>query len=362
MTWILPQSLISVFAPDTEASTLASDEQSAAVCARLLMRRSKPSPASSFLREWKAGRLTRLRSGLISNPSLGESFVTAWTSSLEVTPASLSQQPVNDSAKKIPDTSGHGLQMELLPCDPDSVSSRTSKDISPSDSETSSKNWDALVTLRRGEYSQRLKSARLINGSGSSSWPTATTRDWKDTGDMTQSMVRKDGKVRMDILGRVVQANLSTAGSRQESWATATVSTGAHRQADGSMTPKLDQQVKAWATPKASDPQHAGPNMRDSAGNYALPAQAVRESWATPTARDRKSGRGNEERDYKELTPMVERTQSGKLNPRWVETLMGLPVGWVMPSCASPVTIAPTSCDCSATESCQPPQPWPSKH
>jgi len=28
----------------------------------------------------------------------------------------------------------------------------------------------------------------------------------------------------------------------------------------------------------------------------------------------------------------------GALNPRWVETLMGLPVGWTMPSCACPVT------------------------
>jgi hypothetical protein len=34
---------------------------------------------------------------------------------------------------------------------------------------------------------------------------------------------------------------------------------------------------------------------------------------------------------------------SSKLNPRWVETLMGLPVGWVMPSCTSPVTIEPTN-------------------
>ena len=47
-------------------------------------------------------------------------------------------------------------------------------------------------------------------------------------------------------------------------------------------------------------------------------------------------------------------TQSGKLNPRWVETLMGLPVGWVMPSCASPVTIALTSYASSETESSQP--------
>jgi hypothetical protein len=41
---------------------------------------------------------------------------------------------------------------------------------------------------------------------------------------------------------------------------------------------------------------------------------------------------------------------TGKLNPRWVETLMGLPVGWTMPSCASPVTIAPTNCASLETE------------
>jgi hypothetical protein len=47
---------------------------------------------------------------------------------------------------------------------------------------------------------------------------------------------------------------------------------------------------------------------------------------------------------------------SGKLNPRWVETLMGLPVGWTMPSCTSPQTIELTSYDSSAMELCQPPQ------
>ena len=54
-------------------------------------------------------------------------------------------------------------------------------------------------------------------------------------------------------------------------------------------------------------------------------------------------------------------SQEGKLNPRWVETLMGLPVGWTMPSCASPVTIERTSCDYSATESFQPQQNGPSE-
>jgi hypothetical protein len=52
----------------------------------------------------------------------------------------------------------------------------------------------------------------------------------------------------------------------------------------------------------------------------------------------------------------VEARATGKLNPRWVETLMGLPIGWVMPSCTSPQTIAPMSCDSSAMELSLPPQ------
>jgi hypothetical protein len=43
---------------------------------------------------------------------------------------------------------------------------------------------------------------------------------------------------------------------------------------------------------------------------------------------------------------------TAKLSPRFVETLMGLPIGWVMPSCAEPMTTAPTSSAPSATEWC----------
>jgi hypothetical protein len=110
---------------------------------------------------------------------------------------------------------------------------------------------------------------------------------------------------------------------------------------------------ESWRTPQSSDGEGGVMEMREGAGGkYKLRDHVAHEekTWATPTARDNKSGRGNEDRQYKELTPMVERQQSGKLNPRWVETLMGVPIGWTMPSCTSPVTIAPTSSDSSETE------------
>ena len=112
---------------------------------------------------------------------------------------------------------------------------------------------------------------------------------------MSQSMIRKDGKERMDTLGRVVQANHSTHGSRPE----------------------------LWATPRSCEHKGNGPNSKQQ----GLCNQVVVEKSAT--------------------------LATGKLNPRWVETLMGLPVGWTMPSCQSPVTIAPMSCACSAMESSQ---------
>jgi len=87
--------------------------------------------------------------------------------------------------------------------------------------------------------------------------------------------------------------------------------------------------------------------------------KAATKTWATPRtgmargndfSYDR--GRGNIEEQAGASV-----MGGGKLNPRWVETLMGLPVGWTMPSCASPVTIASTNSDSSATELSQPPQP-----
>ena len=174
--------------------------------------------------------------------------------------------------------------------------------------------------------------------------------------------------------------------SQMKSWATPQASDHIEgRRTDLDSNQKcLGRDMKQWATPRAGATDNSRPNNKGGIplGDQARRAEqwrtptvaeeknqntskqiylqnqvgATPKQWGTPTARDHKSGRGNEEREYKELTPMVERTQSGKLNPRWVETLMGLPVGWTMPSCASPLIIAPTNCDSSASESCQPPQ------
>jgi hypothetical protein len=85
-----------------------------------------------------------------------------------------------------------------------------------------------------------------------------------------------------------------------------------------------------------------------------MPLTAQVKCWGTPRcsmAQDKQEDSGKHR-----LGEQAQHNTNGKLNPRWVEALMGLPVGWTMPSCKSPVTIELTNCDSSATESSQQPQ------
>ena len=323
--WILPKSLISAFAPAMAALSLDSEECSQ-ICAQSLIRRSKPSQSNSFLREWKAGNLTRLRSGAISSHSLGQSFVTAWTSSLAATHASHLAQPGSALEPKTHDIFGLSSQAEFDFFDPEPVSSRTSRDTSRWDSPASSAIWKNWVTRCRGEYSRRLNAVRRTSESECSSWPTATTRDWKDAGDMSQSMIRKDGKERMDTLGRVVQANPSTHGSRPESWSTPRAN-----------EPTADSN---FAARNADRGEHCHSSLTTQAKSLATPRCSM--------AQDKQEDSGR-----RRLGEQAQHKTTGKLNPRWVELLMGLPVGWTMPSCQSPATIGQTNCASSATGFCQ---------
>ena len=332
--WILPKSLISASVVDTEELTLDCDALSQ-ICAQSLMQRSKPSRSSFFSREWKAGRLMRLQSGAISSPSRGQRFLDAWTSSLAVIPASHSHPPVSDSEQTTSDTSGQLSQLAFGFCDQESVSLKTSKDTSALGYGKSSMSWEQWVTERRGEYSARLKSARHTSASECSSWPTAEARDWKYTTGCSLDAVNPDGthRNRRDRLVGAIAAEMSglpapespsTDGSRRESWATPEGMAGGKTSRGGKRKNELllTGQVKAWATPQTRDNRSGGAERWDDLNR----SRNLNDQIATVTK------------------------QNAKLNPRWVESLMGLPVGWVMPSCASPVTIEPTSCDSWGTE------------
>jgi hypothetical protein len=133
------------------------------------------------------------------------------------------------------------------------------------------------------------------------------------------------GEQMQRLHGQAAPANPSTDGSRQGLWA----------------TPQASDHIEGARTELTSNQKCLGRDMKQ---------------WATPIMGDSHLASTPEvaQKRIEEGKVTLSRQNPGKLNPRWVETLMGLPVGWTMPSCASPRTIAPTNSDSWATESSQP--------
>jgi hypothetical protein len=122
------------------------------------------------------------------------------------------------------------------------------------------------------------------------------------------------------------------------------------------------KQVKAWSTPRSSDGEKGSPNQRDSSGSQPLPAQVV-SAWPTPSAHDAKGANSEahmtKDRPHLGQLPNAvihqtagqpapanpntngNRPASCQLNPDWVETLMGVPIGWTDLGCSETVSYRP---------------------
>jgi hypothetical protein len=170
-------------------------------------------------------------------------------------------------------------------------------------------------SYRIGGNSQQSKCLSAMARRGEMSWPTPQTSDIYNAANAERPTHRPQLRDVQKNFGLVVPATPSSDGSRPASWATpeAKNQVGYQVGQDGTKWPKLGSQAQAWATPR----NMTGGTCRNGIEHSDLNSQA-----------------------------------GGKLNPRWVETLMGLPVGWTMPGCASPVIPESTSSASSETASC----------
>lgn len=288
--WILPinKSITSACAVDTKESGLDSEEFSQ-ICERSLTWRGKDSLSRTWLQRWKRESWMQHLCTRTLKPSLTESSVDAWISSLEASRANPSVLLESVTALKIPDTCSHTSQPESESANLELFSSKTSKGLSQPRQQTvsqfssmSSESWKAWVTEQRQEYSVRLKSAHHIRESGSTSWPTATTRDWKDTTSTVPPSRANPSKQtlgqRVAHVGLLDQAKLNKSGKSQGS--------------------------QQWPTPRANKV-------------HPVITEENREQLAS-----RKKANLEEE-----IAGHCGKAQ-GKLNPDWVESLMGLPTGW----------------------------------
>jgi hypothetical protein len=95
-----------------------------------------------------------------------------------------------------------------------------------------------------------------------------------------------------------------------------------------------------WQTPRAgktSDENEESWKARNADGQVSTPPLTLAvKMWATPQARDFRSGEGhrfeNPERTKNLNDQAAQTAASGQLSPDWVEWLMGWPVGWTSPA------------------------------
>lgn len=194
-------------------------------------------------------------------------------------------------------------------------------------------------------------------------WPTATARDWKDSPGMSTVAKNPDGSVRnrTDLLPRAVYAlgqqgqdNSNSGGSRrgssdqsQQNWQTFAPGTNCrgetpHRQVVKALVNGEKLKTQCLTVDQVFAEEIKGTNQ----GRVAWPTPVVTDSIGSGN----RNLEGSKAHAGESLTDVVNGGQkarvnknTGKLNPRWVETLMGVPVGWTMPSCTCPVTIEPTN-------------------
>jgi len=292
--WILPRTILTVWSGSTAMEACHSElNEWSQACASSLLVRSKPTRSQMWSQKWKRDSWSRFLFGRTVRRSHVKSFTDWWTCSLRDTHAKASVRRVSARASATLASYGLGFSKQQSLFAPAEFFLRTSRGTSRLDSEQCSAIWRKQVSEQRGEYSRRLKSARLTPESACSSmenWATPQAHDAQ--GGKTPEQVE------------------------------------AMRKRTGAGVKNLNEQVQNWPTPTTPRPH----DNENSVGVY-LPSQNQKDlTWAVAT-------RGPQDQD----NPSTHGKPRAQLNPDWVEQLMGLPIGW-------------TACASAGTESFQQPQ------
>ena len=272
-----------------------------------VMSRGKPMQPRSLSQKWRKGGFIQRLSGLTLEPSMVQFGVVKWISSLPDSPASRFQSQGQTSERKTLGTSGRTLPGSSARLDPASSSWKTSQVSLFTLERLSLQTWPKWGTIRLGvlfelPMPERITAAR--DGSAPRSFPTPTVHHAK---------MGNHDEDPQDFLKRAEEYRSKTGGS---------------------IGMILGVAARLYPTPTATANQTA-PSMLAKGGSF-------RNLWRTPDASPEKyrlQGDSQQSRSLPALAATGKLDQSpGRLNPRWVEWLMGWPIGW-------------TDCGSSETES-----------
>src|SRR5690606_12276915 len=102
-------------------------------------------------------------------------------------------------------------------------------------------------------------SARRTSGNDCGSWPTPTTRDHKDTGDLSGSMYRKDGKLRDDTVPRVAWLAGWTTPQAHDTSGRSKTQKEIHGTKHGCACLVRDADLACWPTPSCNNDRTGNP-------------------------------------------------------------------------------------------------------
>ena len=285
--WVYVPGTSSPSAPGSE--DLTSDSSSRLqLLAQSVTWRGKLLQPKSWLRTCKRVGWTQRLSGRISTPSTASHGVRLWIVSLAASRVSRSRVQASDSGQTT--NAGSGLSSSESPLNAKfhGSSGRTCREYSPKASEvslpiwvTQDTEWKRLRESLRLDYSQRKKSALLTEEKESFAWPTP------------------NGSLQNDM-------------ERPETW----LERSRNLKAKFSMPLSIASMI--WPTATTGDAK--------ASGAVSIPTE-TRHSGTTLTDLAVREGFLNG-RQSQEQTGEESQNNTKVLNPRFVEWLMGFPIGW----------------------------------
>ena len=294
-----------LYVPVLEASNLGLNQE-LMDSKPFVMSRGKPMQLRSLSRKYKKEKYMKRLFGLTLKPSTANVGVEKWISSLEDSPVSPIQVLGSYLEKTTQETYGRTLKESLARFNPASYSWRTFQtSITPSHQQLL-ENWPKWGLTRRGVLYALPTLERPIDVQGGSSWPTPTvnqvTRNYDEPIEKYLQRIEdyKQGKTK------------------------------------GKPGVSLGVKVRMMLpTPTANEAQKAGLYKKGQMGN-SLVAKAKRgELFPTPTAREPNDvglnldrGRYSNDTLTRKVSNQEGLKNGGRLNPEWVEWLMGWPIGW----------------------------------
>lgn len=279
--WIVPEhKMLSAFVPATSGLKMGCDEL-AWIFAQSVTSRSKRMCKLYWLKKLKKGGWILRLSGQILRPSMHQDFEEKWTESLADIPVNRSAQREKGSEKKTPGTSGSKYENTSTQLELDGFSQKMSSGTYRLDSPRSSAIWKKMVTEWKREYSARKKLALRTREKEYLSWATPNTIDYLEP--------RSDEGVKK-------------------------IATGARkgRKRPNNLREQVDErtcriyQEQNWPTPRAGNPGSRKPGT----GGKVLAEEVKKSSSQQDQTKTNTNG-----------------NRPGRLNPDWVEALMGLTIG-----------------------------------